>query len=57
MIKNVNLTNPNIIIGLVKKTPFEVLLNVLIKVDDSTVIIGIIQSETIVNKVKKTSTN
>jgi hypothetical protein len=52
-VKNVNNTDPNKIFGMAKMTPFEVPLNVLEKVDDSTPITDIIQGDPIVNKKKK----
>jgi hypothetical protein len=50
---NVDNKNPNIIFGFAKMTPFEVPLNVLEKVDDSTPITDIIQGDPEVNKAKK----
>jgi hypothetical protein len=50
---NVNNTDPNKIFGMAKMTPFEVPLNVLEKVDDSTPITDIIQGDPLVNKAKK----
>jgi hypothetical protein len=50
---NVNNKNPNIIFGFAKMTPFEVPLNVLEKVDDSTPITDIVQGDPEVNKAKK----
>ena len=50
---NVNNKNPNIIFGFAKMTPFEVPLNVLEKVDDSTPITDIIQGDPEENKAKK----
>ena len=52
-VKNVNITDPNIIVGMAKMTPFEVPLRVLEKVDDSTPITDIIQGDPLVNKAKK----
>jgi hypothetical protein len=52
-VKNINITDPNIIVGLAKMTPFQVPLNVLEKVDDSTPITDIIQGDPLVNKAKK----
>ncbi len=52
-VKNVNVTNPNIIVGLAKMTPFEVPLSILEKVADSTEITDIVQGDPRVNKVKK----
>ena len=49
----INNKNPNIIFGFAKMTPFEVPLNVLEKVDDSTPITDIIQGDPLVNKAKK----
>jgi hypothetical protein len=54
---NINNKDPNIIFGFAKMTPFEVPLNVLEKVDDSTPITDIIQGDPLVNKAKKTSGN
>ena len=50
---NINNKDPNIIFGFAKMTPFEVPLNVLEKVDDSTPITDIIQGDPLVNKAKK----
>ena len=50
---NTNFTDPTKIIGSAKMTPFEVPLNVLEKVDDSTPITDIIQGDPEVNKAKK----
>jgi hypothetical protein len=52
-VKNINITNPNVVVGLAKMTPFQVPLNVLEKVDDSTPITDVIQGDPIVNKAKK----
>jgi len=52
-VKNINITDPNVIVGLAKMTPFQVPLNVLEKVDDSTPITDIIQGDPLVNKAKK----
>ena len=54
---NINNKDTNIIFGFAKMTPFEVPLNVLEKVDDSTPITDIIQGDPLVNKAKKTSGN
>jgi hypothetical protein len=51
-VKNINNTDPNVIVGLAKMTSFEVPLNVLEKVDDSTPITDIIQGDPLANKAK-----
>jgi hypothetical protein len=53
---NVNNKDSNIIFGFAKMTPFEVPLNVLEKVDNSTPITDIIQGDPLVNKAKKQAT-
>lgn len=52
---NINTPNkdPNIIFGYAKMTPFEVPLNVLEKVDDSTPITDVVQGDPEVNKAIK----
>jgi len=50
---NVANTNPNIIFGFAKMTPFEVPLSILEKVDDSTPITDVVQGDPLVNKAKK----
>jgi hypothetical protein len=50
---NVNNKDPNIIFGFAKMTPFEVPLNVLEKVDDSTPITDVVQGDPEVNKKNK----
>jgi hypothetical protein len=50
---NISNTNPNIVFGFAKMSPFEVPLSVLEKVDDSTPITDIIQGDPLVNKAKK----
>jgi len=50
---NINNKDPNIIFGFAKMTPFEVPLNVLEKVDDSTPITDVVQGDPLVNKAKK----
>ena len=52
-VKNINNTDPNKIFGMAKMRPFEIPLNVLEKVDDSTPITDIIQGDPEVNKIKK----
>ena len=52
-VKNVNNTDPNKIFGFAKMIPFEVPLNVLEKVDDSTEITDVVQGDPRVNKAKK----
>ena len=42
-VKNVNITDPNVVVGLAKMTPFQIPLNILEKVDDSTPITDVVQ--------------
>lgn len=42
-VKNVNITDPNVVVGLAKMTPFQVPLNILEKADDSTPITDVVQ--------------
>jgi hypothetical protein len=52
-VKNVDITDPNVIVGSAKMTPFQVPISILEKVDDSTEITDIIQGDPRVNKAKK----
>lgn len=52
-VKNVNITDPNVIVGLAKMTPFQVPLNILEKVDDSISITDVVQGDPEVNKANK----
>jgi hypothetical protein len=52
-VKNINITDPNIISGFAKMTPFQVPLNVLEKVDDSTPITDVVQGNPEVVKAQK----
>lgn len=52
-VKNVNLTDPNVIVGLVKMTPFQIPLNILDKVDDLTEITDVVQGNPEVVKSQK----
>lgn len=52
-VKNVNITDPNVVVGLAKMTPFQVPLNILEKVDDSTPITDVVQGNPEEVKAKK----
>jgi hypothetical protein len=52
-VKNVDITDPNVIVGSAKMTPFQVPISILEKVDDSTEITDVIQGDPRVNKAKK----
>jgi len=52
-VKNVDITDPNVIVGSAKMTPFQVPISILEKVDDSTEITDVIQGDPKVNKAKK----
>ena len=52
-VKNVNITDPNVVVGLAKMTPFQIPLNILDKVDDSTPITDVVQGDPEVIKAQK----
>jgi hypothetical protein len=52
-VKNINITDPNVIVGLAKMTPFQVPLSILDKVDDSTPITDVVQGNPEVVKAQK----
>ena len=56
-VKNVYITDPNVIVGSAKMTPFQIPINILDKVDDSTEITDVIQGDPKVNKAKKQAVN
>ena len=56
-VTNTDITDPNVVVGSAKMTPFQVPLKILDKVDDSTQITDVIQGDPKVNKAIKEAEN